>query len=45
MMMILASRKTVMGDFTLGPVLKTLGWLASLVMLLAAIGMFATLPW
>jgi NRAMP (natural resistance-associated macrophage protein)-like metal ion transporter len=45
MMMVLASRKTVMGDFTLGPILKTIGWIATLVMLLAAAGMFATIQW
>jgi NRAMP (natural resistance-associated macrophage protein)-like metal ion transporter len=42
MMMILASRKSVMGPFTIGLGLKTVGWLATLVMLAAAIGMFAT---
>jgi hypothetical protein len=31
-----------MGDFVLRPVLKTMGWLATAVMALAAIGMFAT---
>jgi len=42
MMMILASRKSVMGPFTIGPGLKIVGWIATLVMLAAAIGMFAT---
>ena len=42
MMMVLASRKTVMGPFTLGPGLKIVGWAATLVMLAAAVGMFAT---
>jgi NRAMP (natural resistance-associated macrophage protein)-like metal ion transporter len=42
MMMIMASRKSVMGPFTIGPGLKIVGWLATLVMLAAAIGMFAT---
>jgi len=42
MMMLLASRKKVMGPFTLGPGLKVVGWAATLVMLVAAIGMFAT---
>jgi len=42
MMMILASRKSVMGPFNIGPGLKIFGWIATLVMLLAAIGMFAT---
>ena len=31
-----------MGQFTLGPVLKILGWLATAVMAAAAVGMFAT---
>jgi NRAMP (natural resistance-associated macrophage protein)-like metal ion transporter len=43
MMMLLASKKSVMGQFLLGPILKTLGWVATGVMLLAAVGMFATL--
>ena len=43
MMMVLASRRTVMGRFVLPPVLKTLGWAATLVMLAAAAAMFATL--
>jgi NRAMP (natural resistance-associated macrophage protein)-like metal ion transporter len=42
MMMLLASRKDVMGQFALGPWLKRMGWLSTAVMLLAAIGMFAT---
>lgn len=43
MMMVLASRRSVMGQFQLGRVLKTVGWAATVVMLMAAIGMFATL--
>ena len=43
MMMLLASRKAVMGEFTLRPILKTVGWLATGVMAVAAIGMFVTL--
>jgi hypothetical protein len=31
-----------MGEFVMGPVLKTFGWLATAVMALAAVGMFAT---
>jgi hypothetical protein len=31
-----------MRQFTLNPMLKTLGWLASAVMAAAAVGMFAT---
>jgi hypothetical protein len=38
----LASRQRVMGEFTLTPWLKTLGWLATAAMAAAAIGMFAT---
>ena len=42
MMVLMACRRDVMGDFALGPVLKTLGWLATGVMAVAAVGMFAT---
>jgi Mn2+/Fe2+ NRAMP family transporter len=42
MIMLLASRRRVMGQFTLRPVLKSLGWTATGVMTAAAIGMFAT---
>jgi len=42
MIMLMASRRAVMGQFTLTPWLKTLGWLATAVMAVAAIGMFAT---
>jgi NRAMP (natural resistance-associated macrophage protein)-like metal ion transporter len=42
MIMLMASRRRVMGEFTLTPLLATLGWLASAVMAAAAIGMFAT---
>jgi Mn2+/Fe2+ NRAMP family transporter len=42
MIMHLSSRRAVMGQFTLGPGLKTFGWLATAVMAAAAIGMFAT---
>jgi Mn2+/Fe2+ NRAMP family transporter len=44
-MMVLASRKVVMGDFTLSPLLKSFGWIATAVMGLAALGMFATIQW
>ena len=43
MMMILATRKAVMGQFTVGPILNGVGWLATAVMVLAAVGMFATM--
>jgi len=42
MIMVMGSRHAVMGQFTLRPLLKTLGWLATLVMTAAAVGMFAT---
>jgi len=42
MMVLMAARRDVMGNFVLGPVLKAMGWLATAVMALAAIGMFAT---
>ena len=42
MIMLMGSRRQVMGQFTLTPWLTTLGWLASAVMAMAAIGMFAT---
>lgn len=41
--MVLASRRTVMGEFLLRPLLRTVGWIATAVMFLAAIGMFATM--
>ena len=43
-MMILAQRPDVMGEFVLRPRLRALGWAATLVMLAAAIAMVATLP-
>jgi Mn2+/Fe2+ NRAMP family transporter len=43
-MMGLASREAVMGQFKLGRVLKISGWLATGVMALAAVGVFATMP-
>jgi Mn2+/Fe2+ NRAMP family transporter len=45
MMMILASRRLVMGEFILRPALKVFGWLATGAMALAAMGMFATIQW
>jgi NRAMP (natural resistance-associated macrophage protein)-like metal ion transporter len=41
--MVLASRRDVMGTFSLRPLLKIVGWVATAVMLLAAGGMFATM--
>ncbi len=43
MIMLLACRKKVMGQFTLAPRLKVLGWSATAVMAAATVGMFATL--
>jgi NRAMP (natural resistance-associated macrophage protein)-like metal ion transporter len=45
MMMVLASRASVMGEFALRPLLKLFGWIATAVMALAAVGMFATIQW
>ena len=42
MIMHMASRREVMGEFALKSWLKTLGWIATAVMAAAAIGMFAT---
>ena len=42
LMMHMASRKVIMGQFTLPLPLKLVGWVATLVMTAAAIGMFAT---
>jgi NRAMP (natural resistance-associated macrophage protein)-like metal ion transporter len=43
LIMHLASHKAAMGDFKLHAGLKTMGWLVTLVMAAAAIGMFATM--
>ena len=42
MIMLMASRKAVMGQFTLTKRLAVLGWLGTAIMAAAAIGMFAT---
>ena len=42
MIMLMASRKAVMGQFTLTKWLTVLGWLGTAIMAAAAIGMFAT---
>jgi Mn2+/Fe2+ NRAMP family transporter len=42
MIMLMASRKVVMGQFTLTRWLTGLGWIATAVMAAAAVGMFAT---
>lgn len=41
-MMLLSANRAAMGHFRLPPVLKIIGWIATAVMLAAAIGMFAT---
>ena len=41
-LMILSSRPSIMGRFVLPPILKAVGWIATAVMLAAAVGMFAT---
>ena len=41
-MMLLSSSPKVMGKFLLPPLLRTIGWLATLVMATAALGMFLT---
>jgi NRAMP (natural resistance-associated macrophage protein)-like metal ion transporter len=43
MTMMLGGRKAAMGPFTLPPILKLIGWIATIVMAIAAVGMFATL--
>jgi NRAMP (natural resistance-associated macrophage protein)-like metal ion transporter len=43
MMMLLASRRDCMGDFRLPGFLKVMGWAATAVMAVAAVGMFATM--
>ena len=43
MIMLLASRRTAMGEFVIHAGLRTVGWIATLVMAAAAVGMFATM--
>ena len=43
MLLLIAGRRDVMGEFVLPPVLKGVGWVATAVMTLAAVGMFATM--
>jgi len=43
MTMVLGSNKALLRDFVLPPLLRSLGWVATLVMLAAAIAMIATL--
>lgn len=43
LLLLLGSKKAAMGAFTLPPLLKAVGWLATAVMLAAVVGMFATL--
>jgi Mn2+/Fe2+ NRAMP family transporter len=42
LMMHMSSRRAVMGSFKLHPGLKVVGWLATLVMTAAAVGLLAT---
>ncbi len=42
MMLLMAVRRDIMGQFTISPALKVLGWLATAAMAAAATGMFAT---
>jgi Mn2+/Fe2+ NRAMP family transporter len=42
-MMLLARNPKVMGEFTLPPSLHVAGWLATGIMVLVSIGMFATI--
>ena len=42
MIMLMASRRKIMGEFALHAWLKALGWIATAVMAAAAVGMFAT---
>lgn len=42
MMMLMGSNRKVMGDFSLPPILKIFGWLATFAMAITAFGMFAT---
>lgn len=42
-MMLMTTKKAVMGEFTLPPVLKFVGWVATIIMGLAVIGMVATI--
>jgi Mn2+/Fe2+ NRAMP family transporter len=42
LLMIMTAQRRVMGEFTIGPGLKFFGWLATVAMFLAVIGMAAT---
>jgi Mn2+/Fe2+ NRAMP family transporter len=42
MIMLLAQNRKAMGDFTMPPILRAVGWISTLAMAAAAIGMFAT---
>jgi Mn2+/Fe2+ NRAMP family transporter len=43
MMMLMARRRAIMGQFTIGRRLRLMGWLATAVMTIAAVAMLATL--
>jgi Mn2+/Fe2+ NRAMP family transporter len=40
MMMLMSSNKKVMGEFTISKTLKIMGWISTLIMFLAALGLF-----
>ncbi len=42
LLMLMTARSRVMGEFTIGPVLKTLGWAATVAMLGSVVGMAVT---
>jgi hypothetical protein len=42
LLMIMTARRAVMGEFTIGYGLKTLGWAATLAMVACVIGMVVT---
>ncbi|HEX2960318.1 MAG TPA: Nramp family divalent metal transporter [Ignavibacteriales bacterium] len=42
MLMLMSANKKVMGDFTISRGLKVMGWLSTLVMILASVGLFLT---
>jgi Mn2+/Fe2+ NRAMP family transporter len=41
-LMIMTARRRVMGEFTIGPILKTLGWTATVAMFASVVGMVIT---
>ncbi len=43
MMMLLSHNRAAMGEFTLPPILRSVGWISTIVMGVAVVGMFATM--